>query len=186
MDRSPWAAFFCGVAILAVNSGCLFMQHTTRVTRKNEKPRAITFESPQAKGIFNAKLAEAKNEVKSNTTNPRFVAIPFLLFYSCTDTVSDNGIYNDQVALCDLNGDGVITLDEATTYGSKVDELIAKHNAEKAKIEAQIANSLPPNARQNSEPSNVQPASYPVQPTSVQQSLEANHPQAPLPPGSYR
>jgi hypothetical protein len=137
MNRSPWlVAAFCFV-LIAVNSGCLFTRHTTNVVRKNEKPRPVGFESAQAKNIFDGKVAEVKAFSRTEMSNPRVVAVPFLLWYSSTDVVSDNGIYNDQVAICDTNGDGIISLAEATTYAARVDEQTAKREAEKAKMEAQ-------------------------------------------------
>jgi hypothetical protein len=186
MRWSPWLSILCCTVLLAFNTGCLFTRHTTNVVRKNEKPRAVAFESPQAKNIFDGKLVEAKTNLNTNFSNPRVVAVPFLLWYSSTDVVSDNGIYNDQLAICDINGDGVVTLDEASTYAAKVDEQIAKREAEKAKNNAQFANNAPTGTNSTSAPAYAQPPTYPTQPASAQQPLEARQPQAPLPPNGYR
>jgi hypothetical protein len=194
MKWSPWLSIVCCTALLAFSSGCLITRHTTNVVRKNEKPRAVVFDSAQSKNIFNGKLAEVKSTPNPNFQNPKVVAVPFLLWWSSTDVVSDNGIYNDQVAICDANGDGMVTMDEANIYAAKVDERVAKHNEEKAKIEAQfashesIAQNPAPSSRENPPPTpnvNVQPVSV-QQAANYQQPTYTQQPNAPLPPGSYR
>jgi hypothetical protein len=184
MKITPWLSTVCCTALLAASSGCLFTRFTTNTVRKNEKPRAVTFESAQARNIFEGKLAESRANLSSNTANPRVVAVPFLLLWASTDVVSDTGIRNDQLAICDANGDGVITVDEASVYATKVDELIAKHNAEKAKNEAQSAGSPPTGPDTAAAPAHAPP--HTVQPPSQRQPLEARAPEAPMPPGSYR
>ena len=186
MKRSPWLSIVCCTALIAFSSGCLFTRVTTNVVRKNEKPRAVAFESPQAKNIFDGKLAEAKANLPSNNSNPKVVAVPFLLLWASTDVVSDNAIRNDQLTICDTNGDGVITLDEATMYAAKVDEKIAKQNVEKAKNNVQITNGQPAAPGPYGAPPSAPPTSYPTQPASMQQPIESQSPPAPLPPGSYR
>jgi hypothetical protein len=186
MRMSPGFSMVCCAAVVVFSSGCLFTRHTTTVVRKNEKPRAVTFESPQAKNIFDGKLVEARTNLNANFSNPRVVAVPFLLWYSSSEVVSDNGIRNDQLAICDANGDNVIALDEATIYAARIDEQVAKQKAERAKIEAEMAGA-PPNSSGPGAPANYStPAAYPAQPASIQQPLEARSPQAPLPPGNYR
>jgi hypothetical protein len=186
MKWSPWLSIVCSAALLAFSSGCLFTRHTTNVVRKDEKPRAVTFESPQAKNLFDGKLVEVRSNLTS-MSNPKVVAVPFVLWWSSTEVVSDNGIYNDQVAICDKNGDGVITLDEANIYAAQVDEKIAKQNAEKAKIEAQLASheSTARNTNPSSRDNLPTSPSVSAQPVSVRQPA-FSEPQAPLPPGSYR
>jgi hypothetical protein len=179
MKWSPLLSIVCLTTLLTFSSGCLITRHTTNVVRKNEKPRAVAFESPQAKNIFDSKLVEVKSNL-SSMSNPKVVAVPFVLWWSSTEVVSDNGIYNDQLAICDINGDGVISLDEANIFAAKVDEKIAKQNAERAKIEASIS----PNNQPTTPTVSAQPVSA-QQPAAVQQSSYAS-PQAPLPPGNYR
>ena len=189
MKWSPWLSMACAAAVLAFGPGCLITHHSTNIVRKNEKPRAVVFESPQAKNIFDGKVVEVRAN-QTSLNNPHVIAVPFLLWWSSTDVVSDNGIYNDQVAICDTNGDGVITLDEATIYAARVDEQIAKHQAEKAKLEAQAGNTAPaPSGRDtaSSDRDNVSgTAAVQTQPASLQQPLEARQPAAPMPGGSYR
>jgi hypothetical protein len=183
MKTTRWIVMVCCAAVLASSSGCLFTRHTTNVVRKNEKPRAVTFESPQSKHIFEGKLAESRANLVNNFSNPRIVAVPFVLWYSSTDVVSDTGIRNDQLAICDVNGDSVITNDEAAAYATRVDELVAQAKAEKAKNEAQIANNSAVAAQAQS---NLAPPTYTTKPVSTQESLEARGVGAPMPPGNYR
>jgi hypothetical protein len=188
MKWSPWLSIVCCSALLAFSSGCLITRHTTNVVRKNEKPRAVVFDSPQTKNIFDGKLVEVKSIPNPNFQNPKVVAVPFLLWWSSTDVVSDNGIYNDQIAICDTNGDGTVTMDEANVYAAKIDERIAKHKEDKAKIEAQLANQGEP-ARNTALSARDNPPTTPTvnaQPVSVQQPVYPQQSQAPLPPGSYR
>jgi hypothetical protein len=186
MKRSPWLSMACCTVLIAFSAGCLITRHTTNTVRKNEKPRAVAFESPQAKNIFDGKLVEVRASLNPSATNPKVIAVPFLLWWSSVDVVSDNGIYNDQLAICDTNGDGVITLDESTMYSARVDEQIAKREAEKAKNNAQLANGQPNEPSPATAPNIAAPSQYPIQPASVQQPLEARQPQAPLPPHSFR
>jgi len=189
MKWSSWLSIACMAAVLLFGSGCLITHHSTNIVRKNEKPRAVVFESPQAKNIFDGKVVEVRAN-QNSLNNPHVVAVPFLLWWSSTDVVSDTGIYNDQVAICDTNGDGVITLDEATIYAARVDEQIAKHQAEKAKLEAQAGNAAPAPSGRNTAASDRDntPGTTAVQtqPASMQQPLEARQPGAPMPPSGYR
>jgi hypothetical protein len=192
MKTTPWLTMVCCAVVLASNSGCLFTRHTTNIVRKNEKSREVTYESPQAKNIFEGKLAESRTNLGNNFSNPRIIAVPFVLWYSSTDIVSDTGVRNDQLAICDANGDSVITNDEAAYYATRVDELVAKAKAEKAKTDAQMANNAPPATQNNNvvPNNNVAPTysqpSYTTTPVSTQESLEARGPGAPMPPGNYR
>lgn len=147
----------CALA-LATCSGCLITRHTTNVVRKNEKPRAVRFESAQAKNVFDGKVLETREKLAS-MSNPRVVAVPFLLWWSSTDMLSDNALRNDQLSICDVNGDGVISLAEANVFAAKVDERLAEQERE-----AEQTASLPAAAADG-------PAkqSYPAQPVSAQE-----------------
>jgi hypothetical protein len=102
--------------------------------------------------------------------------------------VSDNGVYNDQVAIRDSNGDGVITLEEATIYAARVDEQFAKRQAEKAKLEAQAGNASPiaPTTAASGRDNPPTTPALPFQPPSAQQPLEARLPSASLPGESHQ
>ena len=140
MKWSPWLSIVCCTALLAFSSGCLI--HPAHDERGAEEREAAGGGVRIAAGEKHLRRqgGRSQNQSESEFSNPQVVAVPFLLWWSSTDVVSDNGIYNDQLAICDTNGDGVITLDEATIYAAKVDEQIAKHEAEKAKNNAQLAN----------------------------------------------
>jgi hypothetical protein len=117
MHRSAWfLAAFCTFT-LGVNSGCLITRHNTNIVRKSEKLRPVQFESAEAKNLFDGKLVQAKSD--QGMKNPQVFAVPFLLWYSSTDVVSDNGVYNDQLGICDTNGDGYISDREAMIYAAK-------------------------------------------------------------------
>jgi hypothetical protein len=175
MHRSAWfLAAFCTL-ILGVNSGCLITRHSTNIVRKNEKLRPVQFESAEAKNLFDGKLAQAKSD--QGMKNPQVFAVPFLLWYSSTDVVSDNGVYNDQLAICDTNGDGFITDREAMIYAAKSDKQdkqLAQRDAPKnasPTAEAKAANT-PPGTAESTDA---------VRPVSVHES-----PDAVLPPAYFR
>jgi hypothetical protein len=81
----------------------------------------------------------SEQKADKGMSNPNVFAVPFLLWYSTTDVVSDNGIYNDQIAICDSNGDRIITLQEAETYAARFDAKMAKREAVKAKSDSDAA-----------------------------------------------
>ena len=124
MKRYSLLAVIFSTALLAFAPGCLITRHATNVVRKDEKPRTVQFESAQAKNIFDGKLAQVKSS-KNGINNPSVFAVPFLLWYSSTEVVSDNGVYNDQLAICDTNGDDLISFEEATTYSAQVETTVA-------------------------------------------------------------
>ena len=184
MKISPMLLVVCGTALPAFCTGCLITRHTTNTVRKNEKPVAVQFESPRAKNVFESKLVEVRAVQNMIAANPRVVAVPFLLWWSSTEVVSGNGIFNDQVAICDANGDRVITLEESLVYAARVDEQVAKNEA---KNNEQSNDGPLHEPTVSSAPHSTPPASYPAaRPDSREQPLEARQPQAPLPPGVLR
>ncbi len=146
----------CVTALLCLVPGCLITRHNTNVIRKNEEPKVAQFESPQAKNLFDAKVAEAR--AKQTGSHGRVFAVPFLLWYSSADVVSDNGVYNDQLAICDANGDGYVSLQESQIYSARIDATNAPAATAVAGAQAPAA-PLPPDSPR---------AVYPVQPVSVQ------------------
>lgn len=106
--------FLLSVILLGSCSGCLFAHNSTNVVRSDELRRSVRFESPVAREAFSARAFNDK--VREKATQSKFFAIPFLFWYSRTDTLSDNAFYNDQVAACDANHDGVISVEEALAY----------------------------------------------------------------------
>ena len=139
MKRCPSIRLaLCGALLLL--SGCLFVQHSTRVVRENERQRQVRFESEQARNLFLAGVTEMQNH--KQTSNVKVSAMPFLWWYSRGDVPSDNAIYNDQLRACDTSGDDLITVQEARGYRMMVAEKVkanetrlaeAKSNANDAK-----------------------------------------------------
>lgn len=123
----------CAV-LLSISSGCLFVRHSTHVVRESEKPQAVQFESPQAQNMFDSGVAQAKQHKESS--NPKVLAVPLVCWYSRADVLSDNAVYNDQILVCDTNGDRVITNQEAYAYSSRV---AAQHAAKPASGESSTA-----------------------------------------------
>ena len=113
--------------LLGFGPGCLLVSHSTQVVRENEKLRPVRFESEQAKIAFEASVHQM--QAIKESSDPQLLAIPFLFWVSSTRELSDNAIYNDQAALCDLNGDGLITLQEAINYRARVDAIAQKAKA---------------------------------------------------------
>lgn len=105
------------LAMAGVCSGCLFTHHQTNMVRQDEIRREVEFESLAARQAFSARAYDAAAREKATKT--KVVAIPFLLWQSRMDVLSDNAYYNDQVVACDTNGDGRITVAEAVAYSPK-------------------------------------------------------------------
>ena len=116
-------------ALACVCSGCLFVRHTTHQVREKEALRPARFESAQTQSVFEAGVNDLK--AHKNTSDPEVVAVPFVIWYSSVSELSDNAIYNDQISVCDTNGDNLITLDEAQAFRASTAEKVA--SLEKAK-----------------------------------------------------
>ena len=69
------------------------------------------------------------------SSEPQLFAVPFVCWISHTSELSDNAIYNDQAAICDVKGDRFITLQEAANYRARVDEKVALAQAKAAKAD---------------------------------------------------
>ena len=107
-----------GAAFLCPFSGCLFVNHSTKVVRDKEPMQRVAFESEQARQYFQAAVHDLQSHKKSY--NFQVSAMPVLWWRSSANELSDNAIYNDQISVCDTNGDGVISAQEAMTYRSIV------------------------------------------------------------------
>lgn len=142
MPRSIVVLAFAGL-VLAFTPGCLFVRHNTRVVRQNEKPRPMQFQSEQARSLFEAGLVDAKSN--KELSNAQVTAVPLLFWYSRLDVPSDNAVYNDQLLLCDANGDGMVADHEAAGYRQAVQaKAIAAEERRKQLGNNAIAESLPP------------------------------------------
>ena len=121
MQRN-WQRLACAL-LLSCTSGCLFVQHKTRVVRDKEALRPVQFESDQACSVFEAGVHEL--QANKQSTDADVLAIPFVCVYSRTNVLSDNAIYNDQESASDTDGDNTITLQEALDYRARVTERMA-------------------------------------------------------------
>jgi hypothetical protein len=118
-----------GVALLSSTSGCLFVNHSTKVVRDKEPMQRVAFESPQAQQAFAAGVHDL--QAHKQAYNFQVSAMPILWWKSTANELSDNAIYNDQVSVCDTNGDGMISTQEALTYRSVVTAQIAEREKNK-------------------------------------------------------
>lgn len=118
MRRSRWVCPCLGAMLLMLECGCLVVRTTTRVVRENEAMRMVKFESEQARSAFEAGVDEVRAQKKGCDVDA--FAIPFLCLLCNTTTISDNAVYNDQAALCDTDGDGLITDQESLAYRARV------------------------------------------------------------------
>ena len=108
------------MVLLVFQPGCLIVHSSNRVIREDEPLRPVRFESEQAKSTFEDGVSEARAHKKKYEACE--FAVPFLCMFSRTSEVSDNAVYNDQIALCDANGDGVINEQEASAFRALVAE----------------------------------------------------------------
>jgi hypothetical protein len=160
MNRSwPMSLVFVAGVLISM-PGCLVTHHSQNIIREKEARRSVHFESEEAQQMFNTQVAEtkAKSEEKAKS---RSLTIPFLLSWSTTDVLSDAALYNDQLAACDANADGIITMHEVMAYCGRSREEAAN-----------IAGSKPGRAEARSS----------VQAASAHQPLES----PPMPNGSMR
>jgi hypothetical protein len=84
----------------------------------------VQFESPQARQAFEARVADLRDQ-GDKPHKERLFAVPFLLFWSHEESLSENAWYNDQLKVCDANHDGRITLQEAWVYNPRFREGMA-------------------------------------------------------------
>jgi len=112
------------------------------------------FESEQAHQYFAAGVHDLQTHKKSY--NFQVSAMPLLWWRSSSNELSDNAIYNDQVSVCDTNGDGLITMQEALAYRSIVASelrLAERTQFTEPKPDASATPSGPPNQLRTTPPS---------------------------------
>ncbi len=103
---------------MAMQSGCLVTHVNRSVVRDKEPRRELQFESAFAQRTFNQLAFNEKR--RDATASVRMVAIPFLTMHVHSATPSENAFYNDQIAACDTDSDGVITDSEAMSFHERV------------------------------------------------------------------
>lgn len=111
MLRARIVAAVFAVALLALVPGCLTLFSKTEVVRGDEPRRPIRFESARAAETFNKTLKD-----KSAHLGGTHLGVPFVTLYSKQRQLSDSAHFNDCVARCDTDQDGVVTLAEAQIF----------------------------------------------------------------------
>jgi hypothetical protein len=99
------------VVSLSLLPGCLTLFSKTEVVRGDEPRRPIMFECVQAAEVFHNAVKE-----KSGSLGGTDISIPFITLYSKERQLSDSALFNECVARCDTNQDGIITLTEAQIF----------------------------------------------------------------------
>lgn len=154
MRRTRWICPVLGAMLLTLECGCLVVRTTTRVVRENEALRMVKFESEQSRSVFEAGVDEVKTQKKDS--NGDAFAVPFLCLLHNTTTISDNAVYNDQAALCDTDGDGLITDQESLAYRDRVAARTRTENAKAREADKSDGKSrtvslrFPPSSRSDS------------------------------------
>lgn len=98
-------------AALVALPGCLTLFSKTEVVRGEESRRPVRFESQQAAEEFNGAV-----KWKSKHLGGARLGVPFVTFYSRDRQLSESAHFNDCVARCDTDQDGLITLVEAKVF----------------------------------------------------------------------
>jgi hypothetical protein len=100
-------------ALLAVPflSGCITLFSKTEVVRDSETKQPVSFDSPEARDVFESALKERQGVVSAT-----YVGGPFVTLYSRAKVLSEAAKFNDCMRACDQNRDGVITETEARTF----------------------------------------------------------------------
>ena len=101
------------LTLLCPFAGCLFTHASERVLRPEEQLYEVSFQTPLAEEMFMTCVAHPDADSGKSGS---FVGIPFLLAWARSERLSKNAIHNDQIVLCDTNGDGLITDLEALRY----------------------------------------------------------------------
>jgi hypothetical protein len=102
------------VCFVASSGGCLVVHTRERVVREEEQRRNVHFSSPRAQRDFQSAALDPKTR-RANESSSCF-GIPFLMLYYHSTKLSENAYYNDQLADCDSDGDGLITDDEVLAF----------------------------------------------------------------------
>jgi hypothetical protein len=102
------------VAVLSLNAGCLFSYQRTDTVRREECPQEVAFESEAAERLFAAGLESRK--AAGLVVGSHNINIPFLLCWSDSAQLSDGAFFNDQVKVCDMDGNGFLSDAEVVAY----------------------------------------------------------------------
>ncbi len=95
-------------------SGCLLSHSHKRVVRQDEIRERVEFESDEAAATFHAVATD--DDARSALRGEASFGIPFVVGISHQSVLSPNAYYNDQVAMCDMNGDGFLSDEEIAIF----------------------------------------------------------------------
>jgi hypothetical protein len=95
-----------------IQTGCLLSHSNHVVLRQDEPLQQLTFESEQARNIYEAKVENSLND-ESNTSQASF-GIPFIVGLEQSKKVSESGVRNDVATQFDISGDRHISDYEAS------------------------------------------------------------------------
>lgn len=104
-------------AALVVPTGCLTLYSKTEVVRAEEPRRPVRFETPEAAASFQTSLNKQTGKVGST-----YLGVPFVTLYSASKELSESARWNEAVACCDADQDGVITAPETAAFALRVKE----------------------------------------------------------------
>jgi len=114
--RCPAVLLALCAALSCCGCLCVYNYTSEESLRASEPKRAVQFQSETAARLFcttvNLRMKCAREEPTEE------IYIPLLTSITRTQKLSDAAFYNDQVAVCDTNGDGLITDAEAVAYHS--------------------------------------------------------------------
>jgi hypothetical protein len=111
------------VGLACFLNGCLFVHSNTHILREHEKIRVVQFETDQARYAYESGVNELVAHQKPISGGA--TCIPFICLISNETKLSDSAIYNDQEPVCDTNGDGVISQEEALAYRNRITQQLA-------------------------------------------------------------
>jgi hypothetical protein len=98
---------------LTLLPGCLTLFSKTEVVRGDEARRPVQFECQQAAETFQTALKR-----QNGTLGGCHVGVPFVTVYSRNQQLSESALWNDAVAKCDTDQNGIITLSEANIFAN--------------------------------------------------------------------
>ena len=77
----------------------------------------VLFESQEAAESFNR--VASNDDIRKSLGSSASFGIPFLIGLSKETVPSQNAFYNDQIGRCDINGDGIISNQEAEAFAQR-------------------------------------------------------------------
>jgi hypothetical protein len=114
MPRRNMAGLLVAFGCLSAGSGCALVFEQNEQIRAQEPRNCVRFESATAADLFHSAYAERLNH--RDPARSSSFGIIFVTWVSCTTTVAEAAFYNDEVAACDTNRDGLISEAEANAY----------------------------------------------------------------------